>query len=300
MNSVDMRELECFLVLGEELHFARTAQRLYLSPARVTQLLQSLESRIGAALLERTSRRVRLTPLGERFLAELRPAHAALHAAIGNARDRARGVEGTIRAGFVGTPNEAVMGVVRAFQRRHPECEVAIAETMLSDPFGPLTRHEIDVLFACLPVREPGLAVGPVVLDEPRVLAVPAGHPLAARDRISAEDLAEHELIAIAGPAPRYWCETITPRATPAGRPVRHGPAASTLQEALSLVAAGRGVMPLPGLTKDYHARPDVAFVPLEGLPDSSLALIHRATDGTARTRAFVDIARACGGGHEG
>ena len=61
---MEFRELECFVVLSEELHFARTAERLYLSPGRVSQLVRSLETRIGGRLFHRTSRRVRLTPLG--------------------------------------------------------------------------------------------------------------------------------------------------------------------------------------------------------------------------------------------
>lgn len=78
IRSLEMRELECFLVLAEELHFGRTGERLYVSQSRVSQLLRSLEGRIGARLVERTSRRVELTALGSRFLAQLRPAYGML------------------------------------------------------------------------------------------------------------------------------------------------------------------------------------------------------------------------------
>lgn len=66
--SIDTREIEAFLVLAEELHFGRAGERLYVSQSRVSQLLRALERRVGAQLVERTSRRVRLTPLGARFL----------------------------------------------------------------------------------------------------------------------------------------------------------------------------------------------------------------------------------------
>ena len=103
MPELEARELECFLVLGEELHFGRTAERLYLSQSRVSQLLRSLESRIGARLVERTSRRVRLTPLGASLRDELAPAYTALLDAVEAARARARGVDGVLRIGFVGS-----------------------------------------------------------------------------------------------------------------------------------------------------------------------------------------------------
>src|SRR5690242_8484834 len=100
MSGVEIRELEAFLVLAQELHFGRAGERLYVSQSRVSQLLRSLEHRIGAPLVERTSRRVALTPLGESFLAGLRPAYEALRATVDDARAAARGMGGVLRIGF--------------------------------------------------------------------------------------------------------------------------------------------------------------------------------------------------------
>lgn len=102
MGTVEIRELECFLVLADELHFGRTGERLYLSQGRVSQLIRALEQRIGARLVERTSRRVRLTPLGEAFLSDLRPAYDTLRAAVDQARAAALGGRGPLRIGFQG------------------------------------------------------------------------------------------------------------------------------------------------------------------------------------------------------
>jgi Bacterial regulatory helix-turn-helix protein, lysR family len=65
--SVDTTEIEVFLVLAEELHFGRTAERLRLPQPRVSRLVAALERRVGGTLFERTSRRVRLTPLGQQL-----------------------------------------------------------------------------------------------------------------------------------------------------------------------------------------------------------------------------------------
>jgi len=64
-----LAQAEAFLVLCDELHFGRTAERLFLSQARVSRLIASLEAEVGGALFERTSRRVRITPLGEQLRA---------------------------------------------------------------------------------------------------------------------------------------------------------------------------------------------------------------------------------------
>src|SRR5690606_15884816 len=68
---VDLRDIEIFLTLAEELHFGRTAERLHVSTPRVSQSIAQQERRIGAPLFERTSRRVTLTPLGARLRDDL-------------------------------------------------------------------------------------------------------------------------------------------------------------------------------------------------------------------------------------
>jgi DNA-binding transcriptional LysR family regulator len=73
-QTVELRELRLFLTLAEERHFGRTAETLQLTPSRVSQSLRALEQKLGAQLVHRTSRRVQLTPFGERFLRDVAPA----------------------------------------------------------------------------------------------------------------------------------------------------------------------------------------------------------------------------------
>ena len=100
MSEPPMREIECFLVLAEELHFGRTGERLFISQSRVSQLISALERRIGTSLVARTSRRVHLTEFGADFLASLAPAHRALVGVIEDAQSRARNTPTPFRGGF--------------------------------------------------------------------------------------------------------------------------------------------------------------------------------------------------------
>ncbi|GAA3117391.1 LysR family transcriptional regulator [Streptosporangium carneum] len=290
MAGLEIRELECFLVLTEELHFGRTAERLYLSQGRVSQLLGSLERRIGARLLERTSRRVRLTPSGERFLADLRPAYDGLREAVEQARAAARGVEGVVRVGFTGIAGEELMRLVEVFQNRHPGCEVELAESALADPFGGVRRGEVDAAVVLTPVEEPDLVVGSIFSKEPQTLMVSVRNPLAGRESISAEELGGCRLVGVAGPAPDYWRLAQAPAFTPGGLPVPRGPIVSTLQEGLTAVAADRGSMLLCAQTAWRHGRRDITFVPVTGLPDSALALVWHRDNETARVRALNHV----------
>lgn len=75
---VDLRELRTFLALCEEMHFGRAAERLDISQGRVTQIIKHMETKLGSSLFERTSRRVSITPSGERLRERLTPVLAEL------------------------------------------------------------------------------------------------------------------------------------------------------------------------------------------------------------------------------
>jgi DNA-binding transcriptional LysR family regulator len=287
---LEIRELECFLVLADELHFGRTGERLYISQSRVSQLIGSLERRVGARLVSRTSRSVRLTPLGQRFRDALEPAYGALRAAVDETRDAARTVPGPLRVGFQGTADDRLLAAVTAFQDRHAGSSVEIAEIPLSDPFGPVHRGEVDAAVVLLPVEEEGLVLGPVFSWQPQHLAISTRHPLARRAQVCAEDLAEVPLISAAEPAAEYWRRAHAPATTPGGRPIPSGPAVSTLQEGVWLIAANRGGMLLCGPTAAYHRRRDVVDIPISGLPETALGLVWHRDHENARIRAFAAV----------
>ncbi|GHF55164.1 LysR family transcriptional regulator [Streptomyces mashuensis] len=287
MGGLELRELECFLVLAEELHFGRAGERLYVSQSRVSQLLRALEGRVGGRLVERTSRRVRLTPLGEGFLARLGPAYEALAAAVEETRAAASGVAGTLRVGFVGAAGAGLSRALRAFHAAHPACVAEVAEIPFADPFGAVREGAVDVAVVPLPVAEPDLVVGPVFSRHRQTVALPVRHPLAGHAVVPAAELAGLPLVRPAGPAPAYWRAAQAPSDVP-------GPEVTTLQEGVALVAAGRGALVLCGPTAGQLRRDDVVFVPVEGLPDSVLGLVRHRDGDNGRVRAFARAVREC------
>ncbi|MGW5862125.1 LysR family transcriptional regulator [Streptomyces sp. NPDC055239] len=286
---LEIRELECFIALADELHFGRAGERLYVSQSRVSQLLRDLERRIGTRLVERSSRRVRLTPAGMRFLAELRPAYETLSATVDAARESARGVTGRLRIGFQGTVDARLMGAITDFQERHPGCVTEIVEVPFADPFGAVRHGDVDAAIVLLPVEEPDLVLGPLFSRQQQTVAVSVRHPFAGRAALHADELAGTPLISATAPAPAYWRAAQAPSTSAAPTTA---PRVRTLQEGLTLVAAERGAMLLCRPTAEYHGRRDVTFVPVEGLPDSVLGMVWRGDAETERVRAF---ARAVG-----
>ncbi|MFD8823978.1 LysR family transcriptional regulator [Streptomyces sp. NPDC059605] len=286
-------EVECFLLLAEELHFGRTADRMRLSRARVSQLVQRLERRVGAPLFVRTSRRVALTSLGRQLHADLEPAHRAMLAALDRAAATARGIDAVLHVGFSNPlTGEIVMKVTESLRISHPQLAVEICEVPLSDPYGQLRNGEFDIQLQEFPVREEDLGGGPPLITEERVLAVTSAHPLAARDSVSMEDLADVPLLTVEGELPDYWLEQHVPARTPAGRPIGRGPAVTNMQEALMLVAGGRGALLTAAHTATYHARPGVAYLPFVDAEPVGYGLVWRTGDDTGAVEAFAGAAR--------
>jgi DNA-binding transcriptional LysR family regulator len=296
---VELRDIEIFLTLAEELHFGRTAERLHVTPARVSQAIKKQERTIGAELFERTSRVVRLTPVGEQLRVELEAGYRQIRQAIGGAAAAVRGISGTVRVGFSGPwCGDLIVKAAEVFRDRYPACGVQSVERLLADRFGPLRTGEIDLQLTELPADEPDIVNGPILFRERRALQVPLGHPLAGRQAVTLEDYGDCEVIVVEN-VPDYFLDFHAPRRTPSGRPIRRAPAARSFQEVQSLIAAGKGVQPVSLRAAAYHGRPDTVIVPFQDAPPIEYGFTWLAGGDTARVQAFVrtvlDVA-----GHDG
>ncbi|GLX03602.1 LysR family transcriptional regulator [Microbispora sp. NBRC 16548] len=288
---MELREIETFLVLADELHFGRTARRLNLSQSRVSQLIRALERRIGASLFDRTSRTVTLTPIGARLRDGLGPTYAQLNAVVEDARREAERRTRLLRIGCAGAAGgDWLTDAIESFRAGRPGCRVVLAENPLVDPYGPLLRGEADLLVARLPVEErPELTVGPAIAREERLLAVPAGHPLAERGSASVEDLADLGVFALRSSPEGLSCPFV-PLYTPGGRLIPRRGAFSSYSEMLELVARREGVHPLAVSLLKFHRHPGVVFVPIPDLPPVEVALVWPTDDRNTDVRAFTAI----------
>lgn len=292
---LERAEMEIFLTLAEELHFGRTAARLHVSPALVTQTVRKTERRLGAVLFERTSRRVALTEVGAGLRDDLLPLYAGIKRAMDRAELAGRGMAGMITVGFMGSLAGRLVHAARdVFGQRSPNCAVRIVETQLHHHVAQLRDGTADLLVLTLPVVEPGITVGPVLTRGVRFMCVAADHRLADRASVSAEELAGETFIGMTDSVPAYWADFHTPRRTPGGLPIaRHDEPCSTYAEALALVAAGRAMVPGDGQLQVLYGRPDIRFVKVPDLPPIEQGLAWRTEDdGNGLVRAFADTVR--------
>ena len=288
---VELRELEVFMALAGELHFGRTAERLGLTRSRVSQVVASLEARVGAKLFDRTSRRVQLTPRGEELLRRVAPAYGAIERAYGELRELVSLVKGTLSLGIYarGGGGPYLMETIKTFEGRHPQCQVRVTETGLApEQFDLLRRGQLDLLVMRMPVNDPDLVTGPMLTTEDRVVIVAADHPLAGRASVSVEDLAGYTTTDVAG-APRELMDVFSPPHTPSGRPIRRAYIRS-IQEAAMRAATGELVHPTVASFLEYYPHPGLVAVPVRDLPPSTTAVLWRCGNLNARVRAFVQV----------
>ena len=300
VGGVEMREIETFLTLAEELHFGRTAERMMLSTARVTQMVQAFERRIGGRLFDRTSRRVGLTPLGRSLVGELRPAFEALERTLDAARERARGVGRLLKVGHLITAENVpeVEELIKAFERRCPDCTVACLRFDTVRYFDPLHRGDVDIWLTWWPGEFPadrpedGIRSGQAIARRDRVLLVGYGHPLAARTSIGLDDLTEHPVIAMSSEQPAVFRDAWNPRTAPNGQPVAtvdlpwHG----HYQELARILERDEhGYLTYSSMLEALPLPPTVRAIPVRDAEPFGLLPLWRAVAEDATTRAFVE-----------
>ncbi len=289
---VELREIRVFLALCDELHFGRTAQRLQISQTRVSQTVRELERKLGTRLFDRTSRRVGLTAAGSRLRDELAPAHGRLAEVLRRAYTANGAIGGVLRLGVFSTAGgPRLVEMVRAFEADHAQCEVEVSEVPWEDALGPLERGDVDLLAMRLPIERPDLVVGPILVSQPRVLAVACDHPLARRSSVTLEDVADHR-VARVDALPAELVAELVPARAPSGRPIRRLRQPIRRQADLTaLIALGKIVHPTGTTFADRFGHPDIVYVPLAGLPPCRSALLWRRGTGDARIEAFARIA---------
>jgi DNA-binding transcriptional LysR family regulator len=272
---VDTRQLEYFVAVAEELNFTRAARRLFAVQSTVSAGIRSLEHELGAALFERTSKRVALTSAGIALLPEAHAAIEALDRVRSSVTLTKRGIRGRLRVGiftnldFVDLP--ALFG---EFHERYPLVDLQFAaspsgSTGLADD---VRRGRIDVAFMGLPPQD---LVGFRVLELARsefVAVLPQAHPLATRESVRLAELAGEPWVDSPGGFGNRIAVERAFAAAGLNRTVKTEVA--ELGEMPRFVRAGLGIAVLPAIT--YRAAPDVVVVPLDDSVDWILSAVSR------------------------
>jgi DNA-binding transcriptional LysR family regulator len=313
MDDLELRELRYFIAVAEELNFTRAAMRLGMAQPPLSAAIGKLERKLGVTLLERTSRRVALTPAGTVLLEQGRIAVEAVGAAAGRAR-RAGTQPGRLTVAV--KPGTGTSLLRQILQRCAGDPLIPEVHVLFGHPGGPAAAVRggaADAAILRAPFDPRGLDAE-LLLTEPRVAVLPAGHRLAGRAELRRADLVGEPMPRWAGQADpasaAHWTGTDTPGLAarergPAARgdsPAAwdHSPAArdhdpgleiNDVSQLLDAVTLGNAVAYVPVSAAAQFSSAGLAVVPVSDLSPSQVMVAWPDTSRSAAVAAFVRAA---------
>jgi DNA-binding transcriptional LysR family regulator len=289
---LNLRHLQFFVVLAEELNFTRAAQRLHVAQPALSQQIRALEERLGASLMDRTSRPLRLTEAGTYFLGEARQILAQYEQASSAAREIGHGQRGWLGIGFTRSAMYSVLPpALKQFSRAHPGIELKLYE-MLAEEHAPALREQrihVGIGRQAQPIDG---CTTRVLLQEKLMAVLPADHPLASARRVRIRDLADVPFVFYPKHPNAQFPRLMEGLCRDAGFSPRVAHQAYEIQTAIALVAAGLGVT-FVGESVARHGRADVVYLPLAGRSAAALTTLtatYRSADASTALHDFLAV----------
>lgn len=181
---MDLRQLRYYIVVAEELHFGRAAERLKMTQPALSKQIMVLEKGVGVQLLTRTKRVVQLTHAGQVFLNRARFLLAQSEETIQVARRTARGEEGQLTIGATPPATQTVLpDLLRTFRDRFPKVDLNLSSLSTESQVAALNQRQMDIAFLHPPIDQRGLDLYPIH-EEDFVAVLPKDHRLLKYDKI--------------------------------------------------------------------------------------------------------------------
>ncbi|MFF9481823.1 LysR family transcriptional regulator [Streptomyces sp. NPDC014733] len=291
------RLLEQVVVLAEEQHFGRAAERLAIRQPPLSQAIQRLERGLGVTLFDRLPRGVRLTPAGRAFAEDARRLLDAQAAAVDRARRIAAGHEGELRLGFISSLGYGLLP--RLLRRTHaelPGLRLHLGQHPSAELIDRLRAGAVDLALVRLPVTGTDRLTVRRIGVERLVAVLPEEHPLTAAPCLDLRELAEEPFALPKPGALPGLSEQIALACAQAGFTPRPGGRADDLPGLLSHVAAGLCVALAPEQIRTLGI-PGVVHRPLHGdspYLETAVAAVHRADGPDAAVHQVLKLLDDC------
>ena len=292
---MELRHLEYFVAVAEELSFTRAAERLTIAQSPVSQQIRKLERELGTDLFDRTTRSVGLTDAGRILYAEAIELLAASRRAADNARLAGQGRLGRLALAFTGSATYELMPLlVRAYAQRFPDVTLEVRSEMLTPAqVDGLLEGSISVGLLRPPVAADGLVVE-VLRHEPLVALLPVTHPRATQINLELTDLRHEPFIGYPSSPPSSIYQAVIGACRQAGfTPTIRQEVAET-SSLVALVAAGLGVALAPASVRHLRIN-GVTHRPLRGPAQATvmLAVAYKKGPVSPLVRGYLETTRA-------
>ena len=293
---MDLRQLRYFVVLADELHFRRAAERLSITQAPLSIAIQTLERELGGKLFHRTQRRVALTEVGEALRGHAIAVLERLDRGVSDIRDMVSGNAGQLRIGF--TAASALLPffpqVISAFRQRHPRVRVILRDLSSAGQIAALQAREIDIGIIRSRNPHPPADISLIKLVEERLMAVlHCDHPLAGERQIGIASLRDQPIIFYPAMSGIGFHDQFMRACVKRGFTPRVVQEASDSSTIVGLVATGLGIAVVPPELECVQMA-NVVFRPLtDDDAVTDLLLACRAGDASNVVATFRHMAQA-------
>ena len=293
LDDIDLRRLRYFLVVAQELHFTRAAEKIGIRQPPLSMQIRKLEETIGARLFIRHSRSVELTPAGREFQAAAIDIVARLEDAVAEARRYQAGNSGRLRLGFAGATyfHPAIPIIMRAYRTAHPDVVLSPEQSNTPALLAGLREGRLDVAFIRPPAEEGDLLTLRLCLDEDMVIALPADHALGDQDPLPLSAIAGEELILFPRDIGPGLYDSVLAACHKAGFSPRLGQEASQIASIIPLVAAGFGVAVVPRSVGSIRGEGTIYRTIADVSPRAPIALAFRTDDRSPLVADFLAMA---------
>lgn len=288
--NLELRHLRYVAAVADTLNFTRAANTLHMSQPALSARIKDIETHLGTALFERTTRSVSCTTAGEQFVQKARAALELVETA--ERQCRRLGSARTLTVGYYGVAGQAMAPIIiDQFHRAMPDVEVDLRRFGWADPTAGLREGRVDLAFVRPPFHKDGLSLLPL-FSETRVVGLPSSHRFAGRHQLSADELL-NEPVVTRRTNDKTWAAFWS--ADQLRQSASHCPArveVDDIDDELQAVAAGRAITFTTEAARKYFPRPGVTYVPVTGLPASGVALAWRASERDPLCRSFIEATR--------
>jgi LysR family hydrogen peroxide-inducible transcriptional activator len=243
---MNLRDLQYLVALADHRHFGRAAEASFVSQPTLSTQVRKLEEELGVTLVERSPRKVMLTPAGREVAERARRILAEVEQLKETARRSVDPEAGSDRLGIFPTLGPYLLPhVMPRVRERVPRLELLLVEEKSPELLHRLHDGKLDAALLALPLHDDQLHVE-FLFEEPFLLAVPAHHRLADRDALSLSDLSSERLLLLEdGHCLRDQALDVCQLAGASEKPEFQATSLETLRQ---MVAANVGVTLLPAL----------------------------------------------------
>jgi DNA-binding transcriptional LysR family regulator len=290
---MELRHLRYFVVVAEELHFTRAADRLNMAQPPLSQQIHQLESELNVKLFYRTKRQVELTAAGKILLKNVYKILNDIEKACDSAQRANRGEIGEIIVGFTGSATFDILpNLIQMYRKKFPLVDLTVLQLSTTDQIHSLLSGEINIGILCAPIKNSELNFE-VIRQEPFIIAMPKNHPLASNPApIDVQELSKELFIMTPRKAGQIYYDIIINICHNAGFSPNITQEVHELHTSISLVAAGMGVALVPYSIQNFRIK-GIIYRQLKNSSSTlKTALAWRSDEKSPLVHSFITLAK--------